>query len=344
VSGSQLDVLGLFPSFTAEFVGGVQASGREAWQGIVTRIGERRASALYYTAGSSKARAAVRAFGHRRKTNVLLFWHLDLLKLLPFVDRGSRVIVFLHGIEAWLKQDAVTHFLLKKVDLILSNSDYTWRRFLECNPAFQHTAHRTVHLGAGTTFGGPSPKPDGRPAVLMVGRLDAGENYKGHRQMIDAWPFVLERIPEAELWIVGDGDLRPRLEDLARQSVSGHAVRFFGQVSEGDKERLLAACRCLALPSRGEGFGLVYLEAMRIGRPCLVSTVDAGREVVNPPEAGLAVDADDPRTIADGTLRMLTAGMEWEHWSGRARARYEAHFTGEHFRQRLVTALFETWQ
>jgi phosphatidylinositol alpha-1,6-mannosyltransferase len=176
----------------------------------------------------------------------------------------------------------------------------------------------------------------------MVGRLNAAENYKGHRQMIEAWPLVLERMPEAELWIAGDGDLRPRLEDLARQSVSGDAVRFYGQVSERDKERLLVACRCLALPSRGEGFGLVYLEAMRIGRPCLVSTVDAGREVVNPPQAGLAVDADDPRTIADGTLRMLTAGTEWENWSARARARYEAHFTGDHFRQRLMTALFES--
>jgi phosphatidylinositol alpha-1,6-mannosyltransferase len=226
------------------------------------------------------------------------------------------------------------------VDLILSNSDHTWLRFLECNPAFGNAAHRTVHLGAGVSLCRTSPGPDDPPAVLMVGRLNAGENYKGHRQVIGAWPLVLERIPEAQLWIVGDGDLRPSLEDLARQHVPMGSVRFYGQVSELEKEQLLARCSCLALPSQGEGFGLVYVEAMRMGRPCLVSDVDAGREVINPPEAGLAVDPGDPRAIVDAVSRMLTAGAEWERWSRCARSRYEAHFTREHFHQRLMTALF----
>ena len=78
-----------------------------------------------------------------------------------------------------------------------------------------------------------------------------------------------------------------------------------------------------------------------MGRPCLVSDIDAGREVVNPPEAGLAVDPDDPCEIADAVHRMLGLGSEWDEWSERARSRYESHFTGEHFHQRLVTALFE---
>jgi phosphatidylinositol alpha-1,6-mannosyltransferase len=343
MTGPELDIVGLFPSFEGAVFGGVQASGREAWQGIVARIGRRRAQALCYETGSSKVRAIMRALGHRRTAGVVLVWHLDLLKLLPFVDHStSRIILFLHGIEAWLRPDPLTHLLLKKVDLILSNSDHTWYRFLTCNPAFRNTTHRTVHLGAGVGVGPVSPGPAERPVVLMVGRLKAGENYKGHRQMIEAWPRVLERMPDAELWIVGDGDLRTSLEALARASVPRHAVRFYGQVSDADKDRLLAACRCLALPSQGEGFGLVYVEAMRMGRPCLVSNVDAGREVVNPPEAGLAVDPDDPRATADAVLRMLTAGPEWEQWSRCARSRYEGHFTREHFRQRLVSALFET--
>jgi phosphatidyl-myo-inositol dimannoside synthase len=343
MSGPDLDIVGLFPSFDAAVSGGVQASGREAWHGIIARIGGWRADALCYETGSSKARAVMRAICYRRKAAVVLIWHMHLLKLLPFVDHSaSRVILFLHGIEAWLKHDPLTQHLLKRVDLILSNSDHTYQRFLACNPAFQNTTHLTVHLGAGESLGRLSPGPGPRPVVLMIGRLNAGENYKGHRQMIAAWPRVIERMPDAELWIVGDGDLRTSLEDLTRTSAARHAVRFFGQVGDADKERLLAACRCLALPSRGEGFGLVYVEAMRMGRPCLVSNVDAGREVVNPPEAGLAIDPDDSRATADAIGRMLTAGTEWEQWSRRARSRYEARFTREHFHQRLVTALFET--
>ncbi len=339
----ELDIVGLFPSFDASFTGGVQASGREAWQSIVGRIGEQRADALQYKTGSSKAKAVLRAVGKRRKARVLLVWHLHLLKLLPFLDcSSSRVILFLHGVEAWRKHGSLTQFLLNKVNLILSNSDYTWTRFLNCNPAFRNVPHQTVHLGVLSGLGTPTPLPSNPPAVLMVGRLDPREGYKGHRQMIEAWPQVLERMCDAQLWIVGDGDLRQTLEGLARQRVPSHSVRFYGQISNLEKEQLMARCRCLALPSRGEGFGLVYLEAMRMGRPCLVSNVDAGCEVVNPPEAGLAIDPDDPCEIADALHRMLTSGSEWDQWSECARSRYETRFTGAHFRRRLATALFET--
>lgn len=274
---------------------------------------------------------------------MVLVWHLHLLKLLPFLDCStSRVVLFLHGIEAWLKQDTITQMVLRKVHLILSNSDYTWSQFVSCNPDFQSVPHQTIHLGAGSQFGATTPGPCGRPIVLMVGRLNKRENYKGHQQMIEAWPRVLRSMPDAQLWIVGGGDLRPHLEDAARKQDLGNSVRFFGQVPDSEKERLLSQCRCLALPSKGEGFGLVYLEAMRVGRPCLISNIDAGREVVNPPEAGLAINPDDPQEIAQAITRLLSPGTEWDQWSQRARSRYEQQFTSAHFHQRLVAALFNT--
>jgi glycosyltransferase involved in cell wall biosynthesis len=186
------------------------------------------------------------------------------------------------------------------------------------------------------------PPPDERPAALMIGRLQKAEDYKGHHQMIEAWPQVLEKIPDAQLWIAGSGDLRASFEALARERTPQGSVRFYGQVSEAEKERLIAGCRCLALPSRGEGFGLAYVEAMRMGRPCLVSDLDAGREVVNPPEAGLTVNPNDTRATADAVHRLLTPGDEWERWSLQARSRYETQFTREHFQHRLLSALFDT--
>jgi glycosyltransferase involved in cell wall biosynthesis len=95
------------------------------------------------------------------------------------------------------------------------------------------------------------------------------------------------------------------------------------------------------MPSRGEGFGLVYLEAMRLGRPCLVSTRDASRETVNPPEAGLAADPDRPEELADALVQLLSDSPRWGQWSADARRRYEARFTAEHFQRRLLDALFE---
>jgi len=330
------ELVGVFPSL--EPLGGVQASGRDAWQGIVNRIGEDRACFFGYRAGAGKTRAALAALAQRRRASILLVWHLRLLKLAPLVaNTAARVVVFLHGIEAWRQQDALTRWALSKVNLFLSNSDHTWERFVSFNPAFRDAPHATVHLGAGESAGCAVPPPAATPIALMLGRMLRSEDYKGHRQMIEAWPRVLKAVPCAELWIAGDGDLRPALEQMAR-NIPG--IRFFGQISEEQKQDLLARCRCLAMPSHGEGFGLVYLEAMRMGRPCLVGDCDGGREVVNPPEAGLAVDPNIPLELGVALARLLTGGGEWDRWSLQARSRYESRFTAPQFRQRLNEALF----
>jgi phosphatidylinositol alpha-1,6-mannosyltransferase len=168
--------------------------------------------------------------------------------------------------------------------------------------------------------------------------MEKGEDYKGHRELIEAWVDVRRHVPGAELWIVGDGGLRLELEAVAA-SRCPDGVRFWGWVPEEDKERLLRSARCLAMPSRGEGFGLAYLEAMRVGTPCLVSTLDAGREVVAPPEAGLAVNPRSTGDLVEALCRLLSPSLQWDAWSEGARRRYESRFTARHFQERLLEAL-----
>jgi phosphatidylinositol alpha-1,6-mannosyltransferase len=271
----------------------------------------------------------------------LLVWHAGLLQLLPLIRaRGKRVVLFLHGIEVWRQLKRSTRRLLPQDDLFLSNSSFTWQRFLEYQPHCADRPHIIVPLGWGAPLATPTP-PAAAPIVLMLGRLVRDEDYKGHREVIAAWPQVRERVPDAQLWIAGDGDLRPVLERLARDvGVAAH-VRFCGRVDEAQKAELLPHCRGFAMPSRGGGFGLVYLEAMRVGRPCLVSDADAGREVVNPPEAGLAVATHDQSQLVNALCRLLGDGPEWHEWSRAARTRYESMYTARHFQERLLKALFD---
>jgi phosphatidylinositol alpha-1,6-mannosyltransferase len=272
--------------------------------------------------------------------DLVLVWHIGLLKLLPFFRLpDARVVLFLHGIEAWKTPDWLTRRVLKHVKLFITNSDYTWRRFLSFNPKLANASHGSVSLGVGSPGKLPVPDPHNPPVVLMISRLAKTENYKGHQEMIEAWPLVLRQVPGAELWIAGDGDLRPELERLVGRKRLQESIRFRGWASEKDKEELITQCRCLAMPSRGEGFGLVYLEAMRMGRPCLVSDRDAGREVVNPPVAGLSANPDDPGELAESVCRLLSDGPEWRRWSAQAKARYESHFTAAHFQRRLLSVL-----
>lgn len=344
--------VGLFPPIGPDVVGGVQASGRLAWEAVA---GAAQAAGVNGGPGPrlltwggprsggvpwGRVRAVLDALRCRRDASVVLVWHLSLLRLLLLLrPRAAHVVVFLHGIEAWRRQDRLTRRLLGGVDLFLSNSDHTWRRFVAGTREAGGCRHRTVPLGIGSPLGGPTPDPDPTPATVVVSRLLRAEGYKGHRELLRAWPMVLERHPTAELWIVGDGDLRPDLVTEARRLGLDDRVRFQGQLSEPQKERLIARARCLALPSRGEGFGLVYAEAMRLGRPCLVSSLDAGPEVVNPPEAGLAADPGKPRELAEALTRLVSSGPEWDRWSAQARRRYERCFTARHFQERLLAAL-----
>lgn len=353
-------ILGLFSSLLDR--GGVEYSGRIAWQGIVNHVGSDHARLCCYEAQNhnrgveaeadlevsgykrevavSKLGAMAMALRQRWRADTILVWHLHLLRLVPlFRLPKARVVVFLHGIEAWRQTDWLTRRLCTRVHLFLTNSHYTWAQFVQLYPHLQSIAHRIVHLGLENPLSVQCQSPSRSPAVLMIGRLAQGEDYKGHREIITAWPLVRERIPNAELWIAGHGDLQTKLQALAVECGLSSQIHFYGWVSEEEKQRLLARCRCLALPSRAEGFGLVYLEAMRLGRPCLVSTLDAGREIVNPPEAGLSVDPRDQQALAAAVCHLLTPGQAWEDWSIRARQRYEQYFTAAHFQQRLVEAL-----
>jgi phosphatidylinositol alpha-1,6-mannosyltransferase len=355
-------VLGLFPYFGPEILGGVQASARIAWDAI-TENTEESATLLSYVGGngansvtsgsgnsadlaetvlvSSKTNALYKALSRNWPHDLVFIWHLGLLRLLPFFRLSqARVVMMLLGVEAWREQSWLTRKQLEKVDLFLSISDHTWRRFVDFNPQYEAKPHQTVLLGIGTARENTTPPPRSTPAALMLSRLSKGEDYKGHREVIDAWPTVIKQMSNAELWIAGDGDLRNDLEKLVTERGLETNVRFWGQVDEEKKQQLLQESRCLVMPSRGEGFGLVYLEAMRLGRPCLVSTLDAGLEVVNPPEAGLAVNPDDGQEIAVALCRLMTAGPEWQRWSEQARRRYEDNYTAEHFQERLLAALF----
>lgn len=354
VDNPKLSLLGLFPGMES---GGVQISGQLAWDTVLDSSRATGARPFLLCYGKAALRvpdtpngtgvvhvasrlAALRAaLTMKRAFQAVLVWHLDLLRLLPFFrTRGARVALFLHGIESWRRQGLLRQALLGRVQLFLSNSEHTWKRFLSSNPRFETVRHRVVPLGLGAPLKAAVPLPSHPPAVLMLSRLLRSEDYKGHREVLSAWPLVLERLPEAELWVAGEGDLREDLMQAVRVRGLAERVRFFGAVSEAGKEELLARCRCLAMPSRGEGFGLVYLEAMRMGRPCLVSNDDAGREVVNPPQAGLAVNLGDPQLLSRAIVELLTPGARWESWSAQARLRYETQFTAEHFRQRLLSA------
>ncbi|HSS78145.1 MAG TPA: glycosyltransferase family 4 protein [Thermoanaerobaculia bacterium] len=175
----------------------------------------------------------------------------------------------------------------------------------------------------------------GRGFLLIVGRMDARERYKGHDQLLEALPKLLGLCPNARLVVAGEGNDRRRLEEKAAYLGVGSAVVFAGFTSEATLAELYRSCAVFVMPSRGEGFGLVYLEAMRAARPVLAALGTAAEEIVVQDQTGLLVDPDDRETLARTLARLLhdAGAARRMGWAGRER--WEREFGVDRFRQRL---------
>ena len=105
--------------------------------------------------------------------------------------------------------------------------------------------------------------------------------------------------------IVGRGDDVPRLQARVADLALEDSVLFTGRVSEGTLKALYRRAAAFAMPSRAEGFGLVYLEAMLRRLPCIGSIHDAAGEIIVDGETGYLVDQDDVNDLAAKIVRLL---------------------------------------
>jgi phosphatidylinositol alpha-1,6-mannosyltransferase len=249
-------------------------------------------------------------------------------------------VIFLHGIEAWHPLSAPARQVLGDAALLVANSRHTAQRAEAANPGLG-----TIEICPLAIEHLPRPDEsdvttqDGAPMVLMVGRLLAAEGYKGHDQMLEAWPSVLNRVPAARLVIAGGGDDLARLQQKAADLGVGASVDFTGFVPEAERTRLYRRARIFAMPSQGEGFGLVYLEAMAHRLPCIGSYQDAAREVIADGVTGYLVDQPDIAALATRLVHLLTDEPRRRAMGEQGRARVASMFTYRQFADRLLSLL-----
>ena len=141
------------------------------------------------------------------------------------------------------------------------------------------------------------------PDSQIVGCVARLEAEKGHRTLLEAWPAVLARVPEARLLVVGEGSLRDDLERQAAQLGIADRVVFAGR--RDDIPAVTAALDVAVLPSYREAQGLVVLEAMALSRPIVASNVGGIPEMIEDGVSGLLVPPHDPAALADAIARLL---------------------------------------
>lgn len=266
---------------------------------------------------------------------VVVVLHAQLLPVaLPLVVRGARLVPVLVGVEVWGPLSGLIRAALRRAWRVLSISRATRTRFLEAHPAFAAKPIAVCEPAvpdAVTPASGVADFP--RPYALIVGRMAAGERYKGHDALIEVWPAVRETVPGATLVVAGTGDDAGRLRGAA-----GEGVVFTGPLTAGELAAAYLGATFFAMPSTGEGFGLVFLEAMQAGRACLAAP-GAAEEILRDGVSGVIVDpANRPQLIA--ALARLFADGPWRDGLASAgRRTIDERFRPEHLTARLRAAL-----
>ena len=184
-------------------------------------------------------------------------------------------------------------------------------RYLEDVEGFDKESFEIVHYGI-EPDGEPKPYADGVPRLLCVGRLIP---IKGHVVLLRAFAAARKQLPDLQLEIAGRGPLEPALKALARELEIVDAVRFLGHVSP--IQAAIERAAVVVVPSMGEGFGMVALEAMERARPVIAAEIGGLGELVRDGETGILVPAGEAEPLTDAILR-LAGDLELARTMGEA--------------------------
>jgi phosphatidylinositol alpha-1,6-mannosyltransferase len=288
--------------------------------------------------------AALWAAMTHRPIDLVFCGHVCMAPLAAVIARVLSVPLWvqLHGIEAWREVSALHRRSVESAAIVTSVSRYTRRRLLEwigINPARVKVLPNSVDPRYQ-----PGPKPsylldrhaaDGKKVLMTVSRLASSERYKGHDRVIRTLPRVLLQHPDTIYLIVGEGDDRPRLESLAVECGVMENVQFTGLVLPEELPDYYRFADVFVMPSTGEGFGIVFLEAMATGVPVIGGNQDGSADALADGELGWAVNPDNEQEL----ISAICAALSTDPAKGDYANRFDRQAFAEHL-QALVWSNF----
>jgi len=309
---------------------------------------ENRFSPAYF----ARAREAIR----RLKPSFLVNGHVSLGPLTYALSRLEKIpyLTVVYGIECWGALWPQDELSLRAAHGILSISHWTKKVLVE--RGYDGNRVHIIQPRLATAYERTTEAPEERTAdgpfiLLTVSRLDATESYKGHDHVIQALALLKKNSPDLELRYViqGGGSDRERLEKLTKDLDLGDRVDFRNPVNDRkDLDALYRTADVFVMPSRygywdgmwrGEGFGIVYLEAASFGLPSVAYDCGGATDFIRHGETGRLVRPDDIDALA-ATIGELARNRPENRRLGRgAFERVMRDFTRPAIRRQLEAAL-----
>lgn len=296
--------------------------------------------------------------------DLIICAHLHLLPVAMLVRSGMNprcpVHLVVHGVDAWAPTSSrLANACVRRIDGFISVSNVTKQRFMRWSKLRDDQGivlPNCVDLSAFT----PGPKsPElleryglrGKRILMTLGRLATDERYKGFDEVLEILPQLSKTIPDVAYLICGDGTDRARLVAKARgfgfdvlemdggtvgnsSRSSNPTVIFAGRISDEEKAEHFRLADVYVMPGSGEGFGIVYLEALACGLPVIGSKVDGSREALLNGKLGILVDPRDRDELLCAIVKALIQARESNAAIGTSVDSIE-HFSAAHFRRRV---------
>lgn len=196
-------------------------------------------------------------------------------------------------------------------------------RYLSAVEGFDTSAFEVIRYGI-HPGAEPPPYPDGPPRLLCVGRLIP---VKGHSVLLHAFAEAHRQVPGLTLDLAGAGKAEPELRALVDELDLDGAVRFLGSLSP--IEPTIEQAAIVVVPSLGEGFGMVALEAMERGRAVIASHVGGLGEIVAHGETGLLVPPGETGALAEAIVELASDLDRVRRMGAAGRERVVSHFLAD---------------
>ncbi|MEQ8536737.1 MAG: glycosyltransferase [Coleofasciculus sp. D1-CHI-01] len=255
-------------------------------------------------------------YGLGRHPNLVISGHLNFTPVAYWLKCiiGVPYWVIVYGIDAWNIERQNLKVALAHAERILSISNYTRARLLK-----EQNLDPNKILLLPCTFDlnrfKISPKPQhllnyygltaNQPIILTVARLDRTKRYKGYIQILKALPEIRRQIPQVHYILVGKGSDRARIEQLITNLNLQDCVTLTGFVPDEELCDHYNLCDVFAMPSKGEGFGIVYLEALACGKPTIGGNQDGAIDALCQGELGVLVDPDNIGEITQTIIQIV---------------------------------------
>jgi glycosyltransferase involved in cell wall biosynthesis len=254
------------------------------------------------------------------------------------------MLTLTYGIEVWSRVPRHKHIALQASDRIWTISNYTADQLI----SIQNVHRRSIQVVpvpidpdfyADITTLPAAPTPFVHTRLLSISRLNATETDKGIDQVILALPNVRRRIPDVNYIVIGDGADRQRLERLATTVGVQDIVQFVGRVPDQQLYAYLSGTDLFVLPSRKEGFGIVFIEAMACGKAVIAGAHGGSPEVIVNGETGILVRHGDQVALASAITSLLQDDQKRQAMGDAGRRRIASVYSYNHFRLRVQETL-----